>query len=333
MTYGFGSGTPDPLVLNDGTFTNLTATGSFTSPGIDDNATSAAVTIDSSGNLLVGVTSGSNHIIYRDVVKDTGSVVLSSGDAGTPTILIYGVSGTGYNAANAAVKLAADGLTSRSINAAGTVNASGTDYAEYEYKADGCGDFAKGDIVGFNAEGKLTDAYADAVSFAIKSTNPSYVGGDTWHDGLERPEQPVYIAPEYTGVEPSPTDEEGNVLDEAQQAQYEADQASHAEAVAAAQDAHAEAMTQWQADLATFEAELEVKRQRVDRIAYAGKVPVNGIDGATPGHKVIAVDDGNGGITCIAKASPTLEEYMNTCVGTVRANGVDGRAIVEVKMG
>ena len=36
---------------------DLTVTGSFTSQGIDDNATSTAMTLDSSGNLLVGKTS------------------------------------------------------------------------------------------------------------------------------------------------------------------------------------------------------------------------------------------------------------------------------------
>jgi hypothetical protein len=36
------------------TFAGLTATGAFTSPGIDDNASSTAITIDSNGNVLVG---------------------------------------------------------------------------------------------------------------------------------------------------------------------------------------------------------------------------------------------------------------------------------------
>ena len=37
-----------------GTFTDLTATSSFTSVGIDDNATSTAITIDSSENVGIG---------------------------------------------------------------------------------------------------------------------------------------------------------------------------------------------------------------------------------------------------------------------------------------
>jgi len=81
--------------------------------------------------------------------------------------------------ANHAVGVFFSGTTGRSINASGTINASGSDYAEYMKKS---GDFIlnKGDICGIDANGNLTNAYADAVSFVVKSTNPSYVGGDTW---------------------------------------------------------------------------------------------------------------------------------------------------------
>jgi hypothetical protein len=52
---------------------NLTVGGSFTSQGIDDNATSTAMTLDSSGNLLVGKTAISNTTV--------GSILYSSGAA------------------------------------------------------------------------------------------------------------------------------------------------------------------------------------------------------------------------------------------------------------
>ena len=63
--------------------------------------------------------------------------------------------------------------------ASGTINASGADYAEYMTKS---GNFtlAKGDVCGVNSEGKLTNVFADAISFVVKSTDPSYVGGDKW---------------------------------------------------------------------------------------------------------------------------------------------------------
>ena len=84
------------------------------------------------------------------------------------------------NAANATMKVRGMSGTSRSINAGGTVNASGADYAEYMRKADGCGDIAKGDVCGVDANGLLTDKFDDAVAFVVKSTNPAYVGGDVW---------------------------------------------------------------------------------------------------------------------------------------------------------
>ncbi|AVD86179.1 hypothetical protein [Pseudomonas sp. SWI44] len=85
-----------------------------------------------------------------------------------------------------AMKLASDGIlrlgkdtvTGRSINAAGTVNASGADYAEYMRKSDACGVIQAGQIAGVDAAGLLTDKWAEAVSFIVKSTAPAYVGGD-----------------------------------------------------------------------------------------------------------------------------------------------------------
>jgi hypothetical protein len=68
----------------------------------------------------------------------------------------------------------------RSINATGSINAGGSDYAEYMIKN---GDFVipRGDIVGVDSNGLLTNIYSQAITFVIKSTNPSFVGGDTWN--------------------------------------------------------------------------------------------------------------------------------------------------------
>ncbi len=89
------------------------------------------------------------------------------------------VSGSGYNAAACGMVIGRNTGNSRSINAGGTINASGADYAEYMLKAI-TDNIAKGDIVGVNAEGKLTNIFNDSISFVVKSTDPSYVGGDTW---------------------------------------------------------------------------------------------------------------------------------------------------------
>ena len=104
----------------------------------------------------------------------------SSGGSTQDTALFYSVDASGgANAGAAAIKVQRNSQTLRSINCGGTVNTSGNDYAEYMVKA---GDFtiAKGDICGVNAQGKLTNVFANAVTFVVKSTDPSYVGGDTW---------------------------------------------------------------------------------------------------------------------------------------------------------
>jgi hypothetical protein len=190
------------------------------------------------------------------------------------------INNTSANAANSVVKIGLMQLTSRSINAAGTVNASGADYAEYMTKASSF-EIAKGDICGVTADGKLTNVFADAVGFLVKSTNPSYVGGDTWGN--------VSVV----GERPDAED--------------------------------AELLAEW-------EAALEAERQKVDRIAFAGQVPVN-VTGATPGQYIVPIATEDGGITGIAKneADLTLAEYMRS-VGKVIAIEDDGRARIIVKV-
>ena len=114
----------------------------------------------------------------------TISAYQASGASTQDTALFYGVNSSGtVNSAAAGIKVYRNDTTLRSLNLAGTVNTSGNDYAEYMVKA---GDFtiAKGDICGVNAQGKLTNVFADAVTFVVKSTDPSYVGGDAWDTSL-----------------------------------------------------------------------------------------------------------------------------------------------------
>jgi hypothetical protein len=178
---------------------------------------------------------------------------------------------------------------SRSISAAGTINASGADYAEYMVKA---GDFtiAKGDVVGVNADGKLTNVFSNSIAFVVKSTDPSYVGGDNWGNkeilGVNRPEEPTADA----------SDEE--------KAQY-----------ALAKQA--------------FDIAFELAREKVDRIAFSGQVPVNVI-GAAAGHYIVPTDD-NGAIKGVAVSNPTFEQYQQA-VGKVIAIEADGRARIIVKV-
>lgn len=226
-----------------------------------------------------------------------GGAVLTWGESTTEYGSFYiGSSGIGAsaNGAETGMYIAGTNGTSRSINAGGTVNASGADYAEYMTKA---GDFviAKGDVCGINADGKLTNVFADAVTFVVKSTNPSYVGGDVWGNadviGMQRPTQPKRDEFE--------TDE-----------QFESAYTSFLEAKA------------------VYEPMLEAARQKVDRIAFAGQVPVN-VHGAIAGQYIVAVNE-NGAIKGLAVSNPSFEQYQNA-VGKVIAIEDDGRARIIVK--
>jgi hypothetical protein len=294
---------------------------------------------DSNGYLLVGTTSSATyHRLSKAAVNDGGNAVLDVSGATGVSTLFYAVSGTGANSANTAFKTGKDGTTSRSINAAGTVNASGADYAEYMTKAEGCATLAKGQIVGVDANGRLTDKWAASVSFLVKSTSPSYVGGDVWGSeqvlGITRPVEPHLQLPAYTGSE-KPADlaegEASTAERDAALAQYEADLVAYATACEDVQAAYDAALAAYQEDLATFNAALEAARQKVDRIAYCGQVPVN-ITGAVPGQYVVPVQDGDGiGAVLVNDADITFAQYRRA-VGIVQNILEDDRANVRVKL-
>jgi hypothetical protein len=196
----------------------------------------------------------------------------------------------GWNTSSAIALVAKDNSTNRSINTAGTINASGADYAEYMTKDS---DFSaqKGDILGVLPSGKLTNQFDAAIHFLLKSTNPCMVGGDVWGTEAivgEKPKNP----------EESATEEE---------------KAAHAAALAA------------------WEARLEAERQKVDRMAFAGQVPVN-IQGATPGNYIIPLRnaDGSIGVAAVAQADMSFSQYQSA-VGRVISILADGRANVIVK--
>ncbi|OYO27871.1 hypothetical protein CD932_22415 [Janthinobacterium sp. PC23-8] len=109
-------------------------------------------------------------------------------------------------------------------------------------------------------------------------------------------------------------------------AEWAVKQATYAAALAA----HAAAVQQDAEALATFEAALEVARQKVDRIAIAGRVPVN-VLGAQPGDYIVPVQDGDGIAGAAVHADDiTMAQYLRA-VGRVISIESDGRAYVMVK--
>lgn len=252
----------------------------------------------------------------------------------------YIVSGNYGNSAMAALNMSMHTATGRSINVSGTVNTGGNDYAEYIFKCSTCGSVAPGQIVGITADNKVTDKWDDAVMFSIKSTAPSFVGGDSWaNDVGQRPSPQAGPAPsqplrradvvtqqpvsgtsplEYEDVvtEPGDTDEEWAE----KQAAYTGALAAHN--ITVRQDAEA---------MDAFDAALEVERQKVDRIAIAGRVPVN-VHGAQPGDYIVPVQDGASikGIA-VHEDNLSMKQYFRA-VGRVIMIEPDGRAYVMVKV-
>jgi hypothetical protein len=204
-------------------------------------------------------------------------------------------SGAFGNLAATSINVSTNNTTGRSISTGGQISAAGADYAEYLIKGLLCGTIAPGQIVGIDVDGKLTDKWDLAISFAVKSTSPCMVGGDTWAAHLgPRPADPVR--------EDSDTDEEWErALGDAQAAQLE------------------------------FDTALEAARQTVDRIAFAGQVPVN-LLGTTPGQFIVPVKSGDGiGGLAVNESDLTLTQYMHA-VGRVIAIEHDGRARIIVKV-
>jgi hypothetical protein len=147
----------------------------------------------------------------------------------------------------------------------------------------------KGDVCGINADGQLTNKFSEAISFVVKSTNPSYVGGDEYFTNIVG-EKPML-----------PFDQEAT----------EEEKTKHLEETAA------------------FDLALDIARQKVDRIAFAGQVPVN-VLGAIPSQYIIPIND-NDQIKGVAVTSPTFEQYQ-IAVGKVIALESDGRARIIVKV-
>ncbi|WP_158301129.1 hypothetical protein [Janthinobacterium sp. BJB426] len=281
------------------------------------------------------------HNISRPVGQGSEILYVGQDGAANPSVAVIVADGAGgWNTAGNVFYVGKNSSTNRSVSAAGTVNTMGNDYAEYIHKSATCASVLAGQIVGITADNNVTDQWADAVMFSIKSTDPSFVGGDSWAvDAGPRPSPQAGAAPvqpvrredvvaqqavpdtdqlefEEAVTEPGDTDDEWA----AKQAAYAAALAAHN--IAVLQDVEA---------MATFDAALEVERQKVDRIAIAGRVPVN-VLGAQPGDYIVPVQDGAGikGIP-IRKADLTHSQYLDA-VGRVISIEPDGRAYVMVKV-
>ncbi len=289
---GAGSGLDaDLLDGRQGNEFALLAGAAFTAPVTAPSGTIGSVTGDTAGNLLVGVSSGSAHVLAKGGAENA----LHTGFLGpNGYVASFNVAtAPGQSAAPSAFYVSKNSSTGRSINAAGTINASGADYAEYMQKANGCGPIAAGDVCGVDANGELVTSWSQALSFVVKSDQPGFVGNDNY--GAHLGERPT-----------APTDET-------------------ADDWAIAHDAYV-------ADLATFEEALEAARANVDRIAFCGQVPVAVSGPFAVGDYVVATEE-SGAITAVAIASAkiTFAQYRKR-LGKIWAVR-DGRAWIDVQHG
>lgn len=302
----------------------------------------------------IGNTAAANTAMldFKDTLASDTTLIAQLGGPTIPALKLYAteqVNSDIYNAANAAAKVTKNVTTGRSINAAGTLNAGGADYAEYERKRDDCATIEKGQVVGFDADGLLTDRWSLLVRPGIKSTNPSYVGGDTWSAEIgEAPAKPVQREAVVQYVETAPGEN-----DEAYAARVSAWRADREERLAADERKlperpqrvqpvveqktvkHGETNEEFAARLAAWGKEhtawavrLEAERVKVDRIAYSGKVPVN-VTGAQPGDYIVAAEGGDDTIIGTPVSGPTFEQYR-LAIGRVNRILDDGRAEVAV---
>ena len=173
ITYDFVYKTASDVLIK--TFTGITNSSMF----------------DANGNMKVDTAIPDDfHIIQKSGVSEstgTGNgvvAVIGGRSSSAPSITIYGTNSDDANAVSTGIKVRKNSVTNRSINTVGTVNTSGADYAEYCKKSPTCGAIAKGDVIGRDINGELTQKFNESLSFCIKSTDPSFVGNDVWGRGL-----------------------------------------------------------------------------------------------------------------------------------------------------
>lgn len=259
----------------------------------------------------------------------SGTMTAAFGGVPGPNVLLYAQNGAAANAAACSLWVNAASTTGRGFNSGGSINASGSDYAEYHYTVDyAVGRIAKGQVIGLTANDEVTDRWSDAVSgFALKSTDPSLVGGDTWATVEVVGTAPVYphfVEPARPAVQ-LPEDAEPAE----QMAVLQAAEDEFRIVVAAARAAYeAGPLAAYNAAKAAFDAVHEEARKKVDRIAYSGRVPVN-VLGARPGDYIVAAEgEGDsivGRVVTAAEMRADMTRYLNV-VGRVRSILPDGRA-------
>lgn len=290
----------------------LAALGSSNSYRLRPDATNADYQLSVAGTVRTSYDiNGNVHIGDRILSTSLSEVAISGlsegneffrfiGEGFNASARYFAVTDAGSNGNAAAIRVGTNSSTGRSINAGGTINASGADYAEYENN-NGI-EFRKGDIVGFDSNGKLTNKFSKSIRFGIKSTDPAYVGGDTWDCAIgEEPEEPLFSPP--NGIS---KDEESKL-----RLEWESTK-----------------LATYKKEILEWTTKLEEARLKVDRVAYSGKVPVN-VNYGDPGDYIVVEQGVDDTIKGVAIKEPMFDQYKKS-VGRVNRRLSDGRLEVAV---
>lgn len=296
-----------------------------------NNASGQPVVVmtDTGGNFRVF---GNTGFIFQKNSMVEGAELFSARDAsGVEAISAKIARGSPSSTSACALRVNGQSATGRSINAGGTINSNGADYAEYERIKDGSPAISKGQVIGFDVNGEITTRFDEAVSFGVKTTNPSFVGGDAWSRVIgEPPAPPEYpqsditrpTEPEYRKLRPDQREKAAGIYRAAMMV-YEA------EVNADYREWEETTFASYQLELAEYEDVLEIERQKWDRIAYCGKVPAN-VYAAAPGDWIIPTATDDGGIAAVPMRMKPSEAMDALTVGRVIRILEDGRAEISV---
>lgn len=274
--------------------------------------------------------------------KGVNEIAAQFGPNGAAGVTIRQQSGGGANSADSVMTIGKSSATNRSISAAGTINASGADYAEYVEKSKNCGTIFPGDICGIDSEGKITDKFDDSISFVIKSTDPCMVGGDTW-SSIERPQYPSeeWVAWDKAIHEKEPNKPDDKMIYHLVKTGVVEDEAK--ELYSKMMASYHEELNTWSKKIDSLKhsepdkESVEYKewrnkteeiRSTVDRIAFCGRVPVN-VRGGNPGEYLIPTRSNDGKIVGVFISNPNFNEFKLS-VGKVWNVDDDGTVTVSV---
>jgi hypothetical protein len=243
--------------------------------------------------------------------------------------------------------LGKNSTTSSSLKAAGTLDASGADSAEYRKlvsRLQNPGSVAAGALLGLNASGDYTDKFSEVTGRVfIKRTSPHDVGNCGWqteeyicaHYDVAPPREHDYLSPSYLlatyNISPAPDAPASD--DAAVVAAWDKATADYAAAIA-------QSRTDYAARRVAFDAAYEQERGKWDRIAISGLVPCNvPATAADVGKYLVPCAGANDAIATTLKSLDELTtpdgalraDYARA-FGVVERIGDDGRALVNVKV-